>query len=143
MHCRELKENEIGAAMDLAQRVFLEFEAPDYSAQGVAEFVRSINDPDFLKALRCYGAFEREELVGMIATRGGRHIALFFVDGEHQRQGIGRRLFALAARDGAGIGMTVNSSPYAEPIYRRLGFRPTDTEQVTNGIRYIPMELWR
>ncbi|MDY4203181.1 MAG: GNAT family N-acetyltransferase [Schaedlerella sp.] len=24
-------------------------------------------------------------------------------------------------------------------MYRRLGFVPTDTEQLTNGIRYTPM----
>lgn len=34
---------------------------------------------------------------------------------------------------------TVNSSPYAVEIYRHLGFVPTDTEQITDGIRYTPM----
>ena len=36
--------------------------------------------------------------------------------------------------------LTVNSSPYAAKIYRKLGFVDTDTEQVTNGIRYVPMK---
>ena len=35
--------------------------------------------------------------------------------------------------------MTVNSSPYAVKIYRALGFVEVDTEQISDGIRYIPM----
>ena len=37
--------------------------------------------------------------------------------------------------------MTVNSSPYAVPIYHKLGFKETDSEQIVNGLRYIPMIL--
>ena len=36
---------------------------------------------------------------------------------------------------------TVNSSLYAVEVYRHLGFVPTDTEQLTNGIRYTPMRF--
>jgi predicted GNAT family N-acyltransferase len=35
--------------------------------------------------------------------------------------------------------LTVNSSPYAVPVYAKLGFVPTDREQVQSGIRYTPM----
>ena len=35
--------------------------------------------------------------------------------------------------------LTVNSSPYAVEAYRHFGFVATDTEQLTNGIRYFPM----
>ena len=37
------------------------------------------------------------------------------------------------------IKMSVNLSPYAVPIYRRLGFRDTGAEQVVNGLRFTPM----
>jgi len=37
------------------------------------------------------------------------------------------------------VAITVNSSPYAVEAYRRLGFVNTDTEQLTNGIRYYSM----
>jgi len=36
--------------------------------------------------------------------------------------------------------MTVNSSPYAVPIYHKLGFKDTGSEQVVNGLRFTPME---
>ena len=88
-----------------------------------------------------YGAFVHGTLAGVLATQsGGSHIALFFVKGAYHRQGIGRRLFETAlAACGAGK-MTVNSSPYAVPVYHRLGFRDTDAEQVTDGLRFTPME---
>ena len=36
--------------------------------------------------------------------------------------------------------MTVNSSSYATPIYRKLGFEPVCEEQVTHGMKYTPMK---
>ena len=58
-----------------------------------------------------------------------------------QGQGIGRTLFELALKNNTSGKMTVNSSPYAVEIYRHFGFVNTDVEQVTNGIRFTPMEL--
>ena len=37
--------------------------------------------------------------------------------------------------------ITVNSSPYAVPVYRKLGFVETDTEQLADGMRYTPMKF--
>lgn len=138
---RELYETETEKALDLVWNVFLEFEAPDYSEHGTAEFYRSIHDKQYLETLRLYGAFFKDVLVGIIATRcGGNHIALFFVDGRYQGHGIGRKLFELAAADNFSGRMTVNASPYVVSIYRHLGFTDTDSEQITHGIRYTPME---
>ena len=36
---------------------------------------------------------------------------------------------------------TVNSSPYAVEFYRHLGFKTTDTQQLTDGLRYTPMRF--
>ena len=36
---------------------------------------------------------------------------------------------------------TVNSSPYAVPIYHKLGFVDTNTEQLASGMRYTPMKF--
>jgi len=139
---RSLSEKEKDSALELAWNVFLEFEAPDYSREGVDEFAKTIRDPGFIGKLTIYGAFEGEDLLGVLATRsGGDHIALFFVKAKRQGQGIGRRLFDLAVKENGSGKLTVNSSPYAVEIYRRLGFVQTNTEQVTNGIRYTPMEL--
>lgn len=54
--------------------------------------------------------------------------------------GIGRRLFETAVKSRPEKCITVNASPYAVPVYRRLGFVPTDKMQETKGIKFLPME---
>ena len=140
MEIRELAKEEYGAALDLAWEVFQKFEAPDYTPQGSEAFYASIHDPDYLARLRIYSAFDGDALIGILATRsGGAHIALFFVRGTYHRQGVGEQLFFRACRENPTGQMTVNSSPYAVEVYRRLGFCETDAEQTTGGIRYTPM----
>lgn len=135
---KQLNNNEIENALSLAWKVFMEYEAPDYTQEGIDEFYKSIHDEKFLSMLSLYGAFSDDELVGVIATRSnGKHIALFFVDGKYHRQGIGKQLL----KEVQTSKMTVNSSPYAVSIYRKLGFESTDTEQVVNGLRFTPMRL--
>ena len=135
---RKLKKDEVESALALVLRVFLRFEAPDCTDEGVEEFRKTLRDKSFHDALTVYGAFRESELAGVIATRGGgKHIALFFVDVNHQRRGVGRRLFEAVRTDN----MTVNSSPYAIPVYQKFGFIPTAPEQTVNGLRFTPMAL--
>lgn len=119
----------------------MQFEAPDYSVEGVETFKRTaIYNNDFLDSLNMYGAYESETLLGVIATRNkGNHIALFFVDGKHHRQGIGKKLFKIVLENSTAKEITVNSSPYAVEVYHRLGFVDIALEENTNEIRYIPM----
>lgn len=139
---RKIKQEEIERALCLVWKVFQEYEAPDYTKEGMKEFYKSIHDENYISELCCYGAFVGEELVGIIATRNERtHIALFFVDGKYHRQGIGKRLFQTVQMKCYSDKMTVNSSPYAVPVYHKLGFVDTNGEQAINGLRFIPMEL--
>lgn len=138
---KKLTTNETKTALNLVWKVFQEYEAPDYSKEGVEEFYRSIHDDNYLSMLSLYGAFVSQKMVGVIATRSeGTHIALFFVDGEYHRNGIGKKLFQTVLSQCSSNRMTVNSSPYAVPVYHKLGFTDTDTEQVINGLRFTPME---
>ena len=140
MEIRTLEKDEYRAALELAWNVFLEFEAPEYTAQGVEAFHASIRDADYIRQLRIYGAYDKGALVGILATRnGGTHIALFFVLADYQRQGIGRDLFSNACHENPTAQMTVNASPYAVEVYRCLGFVETAAEQSRDGIRYTPM----
>lgn len=142
MQTRKLTKEEYEGALALAWAVFQQFEAPDYSEQGAQSFYTAIHDPEYIAQLCMYGAFVDGRLVGVLATRSeGDHIALFFVDGTFHRRGIGKSLFLLAREDNTSGKLTVNSSPYATEIYHHLGFRDTAKEQVTDGIRFTPMEL--
>ena len=145
---RPLREAEIPAASALVRRVFAEFEAPDYAQEGIDVFHRFIA-PEALTeqfrtgALMLWGAFRQDTLAGVAAVRNRSHISLLFVDASCHRQGIARALFSavrdFCRTDPAVSRITVNSSPYAVEIYRRLGFTATDAERVTDGIRFTPM----
>jgi GNAT superfamily N-acetyltransferase len=133
--------DDIPSALDLAWRVFSEYEAPDYSEEGIEEFKKCLQDEEYLAGIEYYGAYDAEKLVGIIGIRPDRkHICFFFVDGDHHRQGIGTRLFQSVLQDYPDQTITVNSSPYGVPFYHSLGFEDTDTEQTVNGIRFTPMK---
>jgi len=137
---RPIRQEELPQALALVERVFMRFEAPEYEPRGVDAFFAFLRDPEAIRALALYGAFIEGSVAGVIATRGGSHIALFFVEAERQGQGIGRALFDAARETCRADAMTVNASPYAVEIYRRLGFAPLSGEQVTDGIRFTPMK---
>ena len=135
-------QKEIDEAVNLVTEVFMQYEAPDYSQEGVDNFFKTaLYDADFMKSLTIYGAYEGQTLVGVVATRSeGRHIALFFVDGAHHRRGIGRMLFEEVKKNAPTKEITVNSSPFAKDFYHRLGFIDMSEEQTVTGIRFIPMQ---
>ena len=138
---RKLETDETENALALAWRVFLKYEAPEYPQEGIEEFRKSIHDENYTSKLCMYGAFRSDELIGMIAARNaGSHVALFFVDEKYQGKGIGKQLFNYLTAQRRTDRITVNSSPYAVPIYRKLGFAETDAEQSVNGLRFTPME---
>lgn len=144
MEVRALTQPKKESAIRLARTVFLEFEAPDYPAEGAQDFFRFIDDPAVVEGLAMYGVYLGGALTGMIATRsGGTHISLFFVDKRYHRMGIGRKLFEAALSRCPADAMTIHSPPCAADIYRKFGFRDTGAEQMVDGIRFIPMRYER
>lgn len=127
-------------ALSLALKVFMKYEAPDYSEEGIVTFKNIIENEAHENTLEMYGAYDNEKLVGVIATRkNSTHISLFFVDENYHRKGIGRDLFKEVVKNCFADVITVNSSPYAVEVYHRLGFIDVDSEQVIDGIRFTPM----
>lgn len=139
---RDLSNNEVAIALELTWDVFMEFEAPDYSQEGINEFRCFLDNRDGIEKLRFFGAFNRDKLVGTLAMRQN-HISLLFVRKEFHRQGIAKKLFRHMLSQIISNEITVNSSPYALEVYEKFGFNATNTEQVTNGIRYTPMLIQR
>ena len=138
---RPLEKGETGAALQLAWRVFCEYESPDYAPEGTEEFRKALNDDAYLAGIEYYGAFDGDKLIGMLGIRKEKaHLCLLFVDGEYHRRGVGTALFEHMREDYGGKTITVNSSPFGVAFYRALGFTPTDGEQTVNGIRFTPME---
>ncbi len=135
-----INANDRERALVLVLSVFIQYEAPDYSEQGIQTFKDFIHNKESIDMLEFYGAYNNNEIVGVIATRNnGNHIALFFVDGKYHRQGVGRKLFETVAQKSTGEKITANSSPYAVKVYKKLGFVPDSDEQVAEGMRFTPM----
>ena len=148
---RKLEPEALEEALALVWEVFAEFEAPEYTQEGIEEFWRFIDLEYMLMQvgegnMTFWGAFEDDYLVGVIAFRGLTHISLLFVDGEYHRRGIGTALLKTAVSDNKKLDpefntITVNSSPYAVPFYTALGFKPTDEMLEEDGIKFMPMKI--
>jgi GNAT superfamily N-acetyltransferase len=111
---------EKSAALDLVWHVFKEFEAPEYSDEGIREFqsfiaAGSVKDRMRNNRLLLWGYWDDDKLVGTIAMRPPCHISLLFVDKEHHRRGIAKNLIRTAldyyTENSSYCEMTVNSSP--------------------------------
>ena len=148
MEIIKLQKNDIKNALDLVWIIFQEFEALDYSKEGIEEFREFIAYNSIIERfdrgeLFFWGCIDNNDLVGVIATRGINHICMMFVNKEYHRRGIARSLFQ-TVKERCKIQndineITVNSSPYAIEVYHHLGFFDTDKEQTVNGIRFTPM----
>ena len=137
---RRLSDPEIPAALDLAWKVFSEYESPDYSIEGTEEFRKCMHDEEYLYGIDYYGAFDSSKLIGLIGIRSNlEHICFFFVDGQYHKNGIGTKMFNYLLENNIGNIITVNSSPYGLGFYKKLGFVPTEEEKTINGIRFTPM----
>lgn len=144
MEIKKVDDLQISKAINLIWETFLQFEAPEYSVEGVQSFRAFIENKEIIQAVEFFGAYDNNELKGVIATNENRkHICCFFVKAEYHRQGIGKKLWEYLLDNSQNEIITVNSSPYAVPVYHKLGFVDTDIEQLTDGIRYTPMKFER
>lgn len=139
MRIRRIRK--IEKALPLVWNVFCKSEGMNYKESGKQTFWDAIHSNEYLQSLNAYGAYEGKRLIGIIATRNnGSHIALFFVDENYQRRGVGRQLWYAVLEDNICNEITVNSSLYAECVYKRLGFEKMGDICETNDIKYIPMK---
>lgn len=144
MQILPLNASQTAEAIELIWETFLRFEAPDYSNLGVRSFEAFIRNEEIIRSLSFFGAYEGNELFGVVATRENQsHICCFFVRACYQRQGIGKMLWEHLLKQSNCSMITVNSSPYAVAFYHRLGFSDTDSEQLVDGIRFTPMKFTR
>ena len=144
MEIKKIDQAQMDNAIDLIWTTFLQFEAPDYSGEGIQSFKDFIENKEIINTLEFWGAYDNQKLKGVIATNENRkHICCFFVEAQYQRQGIGRKLWEYLLENSQKEVITVNSSPYAVPVYHKLGFVDTNTEQLSDGMRYTPMKYQR
>ena len=141
--------DDICPALDLALKVFMEFDAPDYGPEHTERMRLAIDDrilnPDiYLSGKRLmYVALDDKKVIGIIETYGNNRISLLFVDGNYQRQGTASGLMNRIICDLKRIGFSkivLNSSPCGLPFYSDFGFIPVEAEKNTNTPWKTPME---
>lgn len=140
MNIRQLDKQEFGDAIELSLKVFMECGTNDFDHNGLNAFKDFIYNESLMNELTIFGAFDDNELIGIIGTKNNRqHISLFFINPKYHRKGIGSILFDYAYSNHKVTPITVNSSSFAVRFYENLGFTKTAEEQETNGLRYTPM----
>ena len=147
---KEIGREDFKEALDLVNRVFTEFVAIDYGDAGRKTFHDYLEHKyeDVLSQVESgskafWGYYENGKLASVLAVRNETHIALLFTDKQYQGKGMARSLFdtMLKSLNPAVEEVTVNSSPFAVPIYEKLGFIPIGPMQEQNGIRFTPMRF--
>ena len=144
------KREEWEDAMGLAWKTFLEFEAGDYTLEGIRSFEDFVTDTNLKRAFesgayQLMTVYDNCQMVGMITLRNQMHISLLFVDKAYHLRGIGkaliRQMAAFAKKEFGSSRMTVNASPYGVPFYHKLGFYEIGPQKCQDGIIYTPMEV--
>lgn len=116
---RKLDKTEYDRATSLALEVYIQCGAEDFDEEGLNSFKSFIFSEQLMNELVIYGAFDNENLVGIMGTKNeGKHLSLFFIGKEHHRKGIGKQLFNFAIKHCPVNEMTVNSSTYAIPFIK-------------------------
>lgn len=135
---------------ELIVKSFDKYVGTGYSEEGIAIFKNYVRPELIIERFKegidyIITANDQDKVVGVIDIRNNDHISLFFVDEAYHKRGIARELFdrileKLEVKKKGVSKITVNSSPYAVEIYKRLGFIKTGVEQERDGIRFVPME---
>lgn len=135
----------------LVWEVFREYVAPGYSMEGIESFKRFVMAGSLRQSVESGRFFiiccrKDGDLAGVISVRDLSHISLLFVKKDCQGMGIAKELFKRALKKIEETApdiceITVNSSPYAVDIYKRLGFKTAGEPTTRDGITFIPMTM--
>jgi GNAT superfamily N-acetyltransferase len=141
---RKIRTGDEDSVFYLVRAGFDEYVRPDLTDEGISEFFRAAREMIYDKptAHLIMVAESKNGIIGLIDIRDNNHICLFFIARDFQGRGIGRSLLDRATAEcieNSSTEIEVNSSLYAVPIYKRLGFVQTKSEQLVNGIRFVPM----
>ena len=142
-----MTDADIPSVASLLESLAREHITHEFSPQAQARFLAN-NNEDRIRAFVAHGfryhvAESRGRIVGFVGARDNQHLYHLFVANDCQRQGLGRRLWAVAREACLAAGnpgsFTVNSSNNAVPVYERLGFVRAGPTKNHGGVLYNPM----
>lgn len=79
MEIRKLTPDELPSALDLIWETFLQFEAPDYAAEGVQSFKAFLDDRSTIATLEFFGSLDEGELLGSLPSTRAAGISAAFL----------------------------------------------------------------
>lgn len=135
--------------VDMVWKTFMEFEAPDYSEEGILNFKNFLTDGVIYRMFLdgnypMLVAVTDGRIVGVISVRNRNRISLLFVDAAYHKHGIGSALVArmnqYLKEEKKELYVKVMAAPYAVDFYRTIGFRDYAPEEQFAGIRVTTME---
>jgi GNAT superfamily N-acetyltransferase len=148
---RHATANDASAISDLVCAGFSQHIAADWEPQAQDHFYAE-NQPDKLvpkiaDASLCLVFEQGIALLGVIFLPRPTLVQLFFVAPGHLRNGIGRKLWSavrveLEQRHPDVRTVELNSSPYAVPVYKALGFFPISKPYRRKGAVATRMACW-
>ena len=86
MNIRQLNHEEYDKAVALSLDVFTKCRTTDFDTNELETFKKFIHNKKLMNELTVCGAFDNNELIGIIGTKlNGAHISLFFINPDHHR----------------------------------------------------------
>lgn len=149
MDIREAKQEDSESISKLICQLSAKYIAHELTSEGRETLMNSMVPAAIKKCIqsgfRYHVAEVENQIVGVVGVKDNSHLYHLFVAENYQRQGIALRLWKIACQacldEGNPGEFTVNSSKYAEDIYKCLGFVVQSGLQDKNGVIYIPMKL--
>ncbi len=138
-----------GLTAGMVRRAFDRYVAADYPEKGIESFYR-FSSTQAIQS-RCRDGQHRglvaihgDRVVGFLEIRLPNHITSLFVDPDYHGMGIARKLWEMVISHFKEVRVfTVNSSPYAVPVYEKFRFNRIGDFQQKDGMYYLPMRWER
>jgi GNAT superfamily N-acetyltransferase len=148
---REAIPEDASVISSVVQACFMEHVAPDWTSSAQQEFLRGTTAEE-LAAIIAEAALvevyeEAEQILGVLLLPRPTLVQLFFVAPDRLRRGVGKALWEVARkhleeRFPEVKTVELNSSPYAVPAYKALGFFPISKPFRRRGAVATRMACW-
>jgi ribosomal protein S18 acetylase RimI-like enzyme len=142
-----MSDADIRPVASLLASLALEHITHEFDARARKRFLAKNDESnirDFVaQGFRYHVAESYGRIVGFVGVRDNKHLYHLFVANDFQRQGVARRLWAVAREQCIAAGnpgtFTVNSSNNAVAVYEKLGFVRSGAMKNDDGVLYNPM----
>ena len=151
MHVRPATSNDVSGIAELVKAGFMQHVAPDWESSARQDFLRDTTAEKLagkIDEAAFVAVYEHEsQMLGVLFMPRPSLVQLFFVAPGHLRRGIGRALWEaarghLSERHPEITTVELNSSPYAVPAYKALGFFPISEPFLRKGAVATRMACW-